>query len=61
MMIDILATNQPQVLAALSRYRAALDEIESALQNTPDRLPALLENARLRKDKLKNSPGIPEV
>jgi prephenate dehydrogenase len=52
MMQDILITNQAQVLAALYRYRAALDEIENALQNQPGNLPDLLECARQNKEKL---------
>lgn len=52
MMQDILITNQAQVLAALYRYRAALDEIENALQNQPGNLPDLLESARQNKEKL---------
>jgi len=52
MMQDILITNQAQVLAALCRYRAALDQIEDALQNQPGNLPDLLESARQNKEKL---------
>jgi prephenate dehydrogenase len=52
MMMDILATNREQVLAALSRYRSTLDEFERALQNASESLPTLLEKARQRKEKL---------
>jgi len=53
MMLDILVTNREQVLAAISRYRVALDEIEIALQTAPERLPDLLEQARRQKEKLR--------
>jgi prephenate dehydrogenase len=53
MMMDILATNREQVLAAISRYRIALDEIETALQTAPERLPDLLEHARQQKERLR--------
>jgi len=46
MMLDILTTNQDQVLAALARYRAILDEIGEALQENPEDLRSQLEHAR---------------
>jgi prephenate dehydrogenase len=52
MMLDILTTNQEQVLKALSQYRDALDEIEMALKNTPENLPSLLKEARQGRENL---------
>ena len=52
MMLDILATNRPQVLEALARYRATITAIETALRDTPETLPNLLENARQQKESL---------
>ncbi|MFC1996882.1 prephenate dehydrogenase [Chloroflexota bacterium] len=52
MMMDILTTNREQVLAALSRYKDTLDEIETALKNSDDDVPAWFEKARQSRDKL---------
>lgn len=52
MMTDILTTNQEQVLAALLRYRNALDEIETTIKNIPDSLPSLLAEARQSRENL---------
>lgn len=52
MMLDILATNQEQVLKALSRYRDSLDQIENALRNSPISLRSQLENARENRENL---------
>jgi prephenate dehydrogenase len=52
MMLDILTTNQEQVLRALSRYRVALEEIEFCLQENPERLRPYLENARQARESI---------
>jgi prephenate dehydrogenase len=52
MMMDILTTNQEQVLEAFSRYRSALDEIEKALRQGGEGLPELLEQAQQHRQLL---------
>jgi prephenate dehydrogenase len=52
MMLDILTTNQEQVLAALSRYRADLDEIVEVLQGNPEDLRPQLEFARQNRESI---------
>jgi prephenate dehydrogenase len=52
MMMDILATNREQVLAALARYRAAIEKIETTLADAGDELPDLLETARQNRERL---------
>ena len=45
MMLDILTTNQEQVLKALARYREILDGIERSLKDNPEKLRPHLEQA----------------
>jgi prephenate dehydrogenase len=52
MMMDILTTNQEQVLAALVRYRGALAKIEKVLQETPEDLRSQLEFARNNRENI---------
>jgi prephenate dehydrogenase len=52
MMIDILTTNREQVLAALSRYRDALFEIEKVMRENPEDLRPQLENARWNQENI---------
>jgi prephenate dehydrogenase len=52
MMLDILTTNQEQVLVALSRYRADLDEIVEVLQGNPEDLRPQLEFARQNRESI---------
>jgi prephenate dehydrogenase len=52
MMIDILATNQEQVLAALARYRDALNKIEKVLHENPENLRPQLEHARQKRESI---------
>ena len=54
MMLDILATNQAQVLKALACYRDALDKIESVLQENPENLGPQLEYARQNRESIVN-------
>jgi prephenate dehydrogenase len=50
MMLDILTTNQGQVLAALARYKDVLDEIERVLRENPENLRPQLEHARQNRE-----------
>jgi prephenate dehydrogenase len=52
MMIDILITNQEQVLTALSRYRDALYEIEKVMRENPEDLRNRLEIARQNRESI---------
>jgi prephenate dehydrogenase len=52
MMSDILTTNRQQVLEALARYRATLEEIERTVNNAGEELPVLLEKANKNYQKL---------
>jgi prephenate dehydrogenase len=52
MMMDILATNQEQVLKALSRYRDTLEKIENTLKNVPEDLISLLAEAQKDRENL---------
>jgi prephenate dehydrogenase len=52
MMMDILTTNREQVLAAFTRYRVALDQIEKALTEGGDELLDLLAEARRKRQML---------
>lgn len=50
MMMDILTTNREQVLAACSRYKRVLAEIETALETNSDELRLQLENAHKNRE-----------
>jgi prephenate dehydrogenase len=52
MMLDILTTNQEQVLAALARYKSVLGEIEKVLREKPEDLRPQLENARQNRESI---------
>ena len=52
MMLDILATNRTPVLQALARYRAALDDLETALRGDEAALHARLTTAHTRREHL---------
>ena len=52
MMMDILRTNKDQVLTILRQYKKNIEEIEKLLNNSPDKLRVLLEDARQKYWKL---------
>ncbi len=52
MMLDILTTNRGPVLEALSRFRAALDELETALRQDEAALQTALERLPARRRSL---------
>lgn len=54
MALDILLTNREPVLETLAAYREALDQIETALRDSPENLRPLLEAARANRGILLN-------
>ncbi len=52
MMLDILSTNRAPVLAAIARFRAALDALENALRADDDALRARLLTVPARRRRL---------